>query len=99
MMLPAKIEWWRKEIYSRIKYFLRKYLPKKKRLCTITFLYKMKGVIGSDRPKKETVFAWVENGTTTHDCVKLFSPAGVNISMCIVTDVIVIDIKTITHED
>ncbi len=82
-----------------LKRFFYKLFPPKKRLCTITFLYKMKGVIGSDRPKKETVFAWVENGTTTHDCVKLFKPAGVNVSLCIVTDVIVIDIKTVTHED
>jgi hypothetical protein len=72
---------------------------KEKTLCTITFLYTMKGVVNAKHPKSETVFAWVDEGTTNKDCVSVFNPVGVNKGMCIISDIIVLPIPTVTHED
>lgn len=70
---------------------------KEKTLCTVTFLYTMKGVVNAKEDKKETVFAWVEEGTTNKDCVSLFNPPNVNKGMCIIHEIIVLPIQTVTH--
>lgn len=72
---------------------------KEKTLCTITFLYTMKGAINAKHPKSDSVFAWIEEGCTNKDCVSLFDPKGVNKGMCIVHEVIVLPIPTVTHEE
>lgn len=71
---------------------------KQKTLCTITFLYTMKGAINAKHPKSDSVFAWVEEGCTNKDCVVLFDPKGVNKGMCIVHEVIVLPIPIVTHD-
>ena len=70
---------------------------KDKTLCTITFIYTTKGVIDTKKPKKETVFAWIEDGCTNKDCVVLFEPTTVKREHCIIQDIIVLHIPTVTH--
>lgn len=72
---------------------------KEKTLCTITFIYTMKGVVNAKHPKTDSVFAWIEEGCTNKDCVQLFAPKGVEKSMCIISDIIVLPIPTVTHEE
>jgi len=71
---------------------------KAKTLCTITFIYTTKGVIDTKKPKKETVFAWIEEGCTNTDCVELFRPTTVKREHCIIQEIIVLPIPTVTHE-
>jgi hypothetical protein len=59
----------------------------------------MKGVINAKHPKKETVFTWIEEGSTNKDCVFLFDPPGVEKGNCIINEVLVFPIPTVTHED
>ena len=72
---------------------------KEKTLCTITFLYTIKGTANAER-KKETIFAWIEEGSTNKDCVQLFEPKGsIKKQNCIIHEVIALPIQTVTHEE
>lgn len=72
---------------------------KEKTLCTITFIYTLKETPNAT-PKKDTVFAWIEDGCTNKDCVVLFEPKGSIVKAnCIIHDIIVLPIETVTHED
>lgn len=79
--------------------FLPRLFKKEKTLCTITFIYNTKGVYGAGKGKSETIFAWIERDSTTHECAKLFKPAGIDVSRCVITDVIVLPIQTVYHEE
>jgi len=70
---------------------------KEKTLCTITFIYTTKGVVDTKKPKNETVFAWIEDGCTNTDCVELFHPTTVKRELCIIQEIIVLPIPTVTH--
>ena len=83
---------------NKLKELFYKVFKRKKTPCTITFIYDCKGVIGAGKNKKETVFAWVESGTETKDCVPLFNSPNIGRSSCTITDVIVLPIQTVIHE-
>lgn len=68
-------------------------------LCTVHFTYDTKGIYGAGKNKKDSVFAWVEPDATERDCLKLFSPPGVDITNCVVTRVIVVPVSTVKHFD
>jgi len=72
---------------------------KEKTLCTITFLYTMKGAVNAKHPKSDTVFAWIQEGCTNKDCVVLFNPKGVEKRLCIIHEIIVLPVETVTHEE
>jgi hypothetical protein len=70
-----------------------------KKLCTVTFLYTVKGVAFADKEYKETVFAWLTDGITTVDCVnQLFYPPNLQRGNCIVKDVVIFAIPTVIKE-
>lgn len=86
-----KITHW---LNSFLKRFTKKPAPK---LCTVTFIYDIKGVIGAGKNKTDTVFAWIEDGVTNHDCVSpLFEPPGIGKGQCSIKDIIVMVIPTVT---
>lgn len=93
-------EWWRKVIASRLNPFRKKPPvpsppPPPVSLCTVTFLYDVKGIIGSGKNKIETVLAWVPD-TKTHDCAQLFNPPGIGKGVCTIKEIIVYKIPTVT---
>lgn len=71
---------------------LRKPQPK---LCIVHFVYDLKGVIGSGKNKTESVFAWVQDGCNTHDCLPLFNPPGISKSNCTVREILVTPVQTV----
>ena len=71
------------------------HLTKRKVLCTVTFLYTMKGVVNARQPKSDTVFAYIEEGATNKDCVAVFAPKGVKKELCIIHEVIVLPVQTV----
>ncbi len=79
-------------LFSKLK---TKLFPPQKTLCTVTFIYDLKGVIGSGKDKTETIFAWVENGTSTYDCIELFKEGIENRANYTIRNVIVLPIKTV----
>lgn len=90
-------EWWRKGLASRFNPFRKKpSIKPADKLCSVTFLYDVKGVYGAGNNKRDTVFAWIEEGATSHDCVTaLFDPPGVGKGQCTVKDVLVMVIPTV----
>lgn len=66
-----------------------------KSLCTITFIYDVKGIIGAGKNKSDTVFAWVEEGASNHDCVSVFNPPNIGKGQCTITNIIVFPIPTV----
>ena len=76
-----------------------KLIKPKKTLCTVTFIYNLKGVIGSAKDKTHTEFAWIVDGSNTHDCADIFNPVGINKANCTITNVIVLPIKTVYAKD
>jgi len=92
-MLLLKIEQWIGEFYSYLKSRFKKPIPDK--LCTVTFIYSAKGIIGGGKDKTDTVFAWIADATTKHDCVFLFNPPGIGKGQCTIKEVIVVPIATV----
>lgn len=67
-------------------------------LCTITFIFDVKGVIGSGKNKTDTIFAWIEDGASNHDCVEFFNPPNIGKGQCVIKDIIVMKIPTVTKK-
>lgn len=90
------IGWWRKELASWFIPFFKKPPTKPAaKLCTVTFLYDVKGIIGAGKNKRDTVFAWVADASTSHDCVVLFNPPGIGKGKCTIKEITVLPIPTV----
>ena len=83
------------KIFERIKFGFSKKESPKEVLCSVTFIYDSKGYYGAGKGKRDSMLAWVEDGATKVDIVKYFSPPGVDIKLCTVTDIIVDRIPTL----
>jgi len=71
------------KIFERIKFGFSKKESPKEVLCSV------------GKGKRDSMLAWVEDGATKVDIVKYFSPPGVDIKLCTVTDIIVDRIQTL----
>lgn len=91
-------ERWRKELASRFISFGKRIhiIKPAKTLCTVTFLYTVKGIATFGKEQKQTVFAFIEDGVMTNELVPpLFNPPNSDKAQCKIHDVIVLPITTV----
>ena len=85
--------------YKKIKAFLSKLIPRKKTLCTVTFVYHTRSRFSqkySITNSHVTYTAYVTSNATNVDCAKLFDIKATDMVYSIVS-VTCKPIKTVTH--